>query len=156
MSEGFIGAPKRMQPMLDQFGQPIDSNAQLKQKFQQQMREMGEPVSDLLRKKAEALQQLMYKQPGSMPQPQDPDAPPIGGLTQQEYQKGSDLRQQQMQKMIAAEKLQNSDQMLPTSKAKNSEYASELSDEDYNQLVGEEPKPEDKLKFNKTKQMLGK
>ncbi len=156
MSEGFIGT-KRTQPMVDQFGNPIDSNAELKKKIQQNMQEMAEPVSDMLRKKAEALQQLMYKQTAPVQPPQDPDAPPIGGLTQQEYQKGSDLRQQQMQKMIAAERLKNSDTLMPTSRPKQSEYADDMSDADYKQLIGEEEtKPKDKLQFKQTNKLLGK
>lgn len=158
MSEGFIGT-KRTQPMVDQFGNPIDSNAELKKKIQQNMQEMAEPVSDMLRKKAEALQQLMYKQTAPVQPPQDPDAPPRGGLTEQEYKKGSALRQQQIQKMIAAEQLKNSDNMLPTTKMNQpkSEYASDLSDADYKQLIGEEDsKPKDKLQFKQTNKLLGK
>lgn len=156
MSQGFIGATKRTQPMVDQFGNPIDSNAALKRKIQENMQEMAEPVGDMLRKKAEALQQLMYKQSAPTPKPIDPDAPPVGGLTEQEYRKGSDLRQQQMQKMIAAERLKNSDTMMPVANPKKSEYADDLSDADMKELIGEEPKQEDKLKFKQTNKMLGK
>lgn len=149
MSEGFIGGPKRMKPMLDQFGNPIDSNAELKRRVVEGMN-ATEPLTEALGKGLGMGRELLQKKMAPPPEMID------NGLTQQQYDEGSRKRQEVMKKLLQAEAMKNSDNMLPTTRMNQpkSEYADDLSQEDMDQLTGDTPAP--KPMFGKTRKMLGK